>query len=354
VSTLPQTDVPSAPRGRTQADPTQADPSQIPAVDVFFVGMVFFDLIFGGIDQLPEPGTETWVRDRAVSAGGTANRAVAAARLGLHAGMAVAAGTDVFGDHLRTLLGDVDNLDLRWFGQFPTVATAVTVSLTHATDRRFITHGSRGPVPVRALAPQLPRARAAHLAVAPEVPEWAREMRSAGTKLFGGVGWDAEGEWSPEILASLGHFDAFVPNATEAMAYTRTDTPRAALGRLADHVPLVAVTCGDQGAIAVDGETGEEASAPSIPVRAVDPTGAGDIFTAAFIFGTVHGWPLRDRLLLANLCAGLSVRQLGGARSAPGWHDIEAWLAQAPSPDGFDAGRVRSFLRDRAVPSQVS
>ncbi len=340
MSSLPQPGAPSAP--------------QAPTVDVFFVGMVFFDLIFGGIDRLPEPGTESWVRDRAVSAGGTANRAVAAARLGLRAGIAVAAGTDVFGDHLRTLLSDVENLDLRWFRQFPTIATAVTVSLTHATDRRFITHGSRGPVPVRQLAPELPRARAAHLAVTPEVPDWAGELRSAGARLFGGVGWDAEEKWSPDILASLAHFDAFVPNATEAMAYTRTGSPEAALRQLSRHVPLVAVTCGERGAIAVDGQTGEQASVPAMPVEAVDPTGAGDVFTAAFIFGTLQGWPLHDRLVLANVCAGLSVRRLGGARSAPGWSDIEAWLDQNRAPDGLDAGFVRAFLRDRVTPSRVS
>jgi sugar/nucleoside kinase (ribokinase family) len=344
VSSVPQSGAPSA--AQVSSSP--------PAIDVFFVGMVFFDLIFGGIDQLPEPGTESWVRDRAVSPGGTANRAVAAARLGLHAGIAVAAGTDIFGDHLRALLADVDNLDLRWFGQFPTVATAVTVSLTSPSDRRFITHGSRGPVPVRALAPQLPRARAAHLAVTPEVPEWALQMRSAGTRLFGGVGWDAEEKWSPEILSSLAHFDAFIPNATEAMAYTRTDSPEAALRRLAQHVPLVAVTCGERGVIAVDGNTGEEASAPAIPVEAVDPTGAGDVFTAALIYGTLSGRPLRQRLLLANVCAGLSVRQLGGARSAPGWPEIEDWLAEPGRAAAGDVALLRSFLRDRAEPSQVS
>lgn len=325
-----------------------------PAVDVFFAGMIFFDLVFGGIDRLPEPGTESWVRDRAVSAGGTANRAVAAARLGLHTGIAVAAGTDVFGDHLRSLLEDVDNLDLRWFRQFPTVSTAITVSLTHATDRRFITHGSRGPVPMEQLAPTLPRARAAHLAVAPEVPAWADELRAAGTRLFGGVGWDDEEKWSPAILSSLAHFDALILNATEAMAYTRTESPEAALRQLAARVPLVAVTCGDAGSIALDEQTGDYAAVPQIPVEAVDPTGAGDVFTAAFIFGTLQGRPLRDRLLFANLCAGLSVRRLGGASSAPGWPDIEAWLAGHDRSEFAKAGRDRRFGQDRSTPSHVS
>jgi sugar/nucleoside kinase (ribokinase family) len=54
-----------------------------------------------------------------------------------------------------------------------------------------------------------------------------------------------------------------MPNAHEAMSYTRTDTPRAALAKLAELVPLAVVTCGADGALAVDSETGETVSRPS-------------------------------------------------------------------------------------------
>jgi len=75
---------------------------------------------------------------------------------------------------------------------------------------------------------------------------------------------------------------------------------------------------------------------PSLPVNAVDPTGAGDVFGAGFVLGTLRGWPLRQRLAFANLCAALSVQHIGGSLAAPGWGDIIDWLArtQAKAADG--------------------
>jgi sugar/nucleoside kinase (ribokinase family) len=154
-----------------------------------------------------------------------------------------------------------------------------------------------------------------------------RAAREKGVQLFADVGWDPTQQWSPQLLDQLVDYHAFLPNSEEAMAYTRTDDPRAALLDLADRVPVAVVTCGGQGSIAVDSTSGEEEWVPSLPVNAVDATGAGDVFAAAFILGTVRGWPLRQRLAFANLCAALSVQQVGGSLAAPGWGDLADWLA---------------------------
>ena len=105
------------------------------------------------------------------------------------------------------------------------------------------------------------------------------------------------------------------------------EDPRAALLELADDVPVVVVTCGGQGSIAIDSITGEDEWVPSLPVNEVDATGAGDVFAASFILGTLREWPLRHRLAFANLCAALSVQQVGGSLAAPGWGDLADWLA---------------------------
>ena len=163
-----------------------------------------------------------------------------------------------------------------------------------------------------------------HLGEEPEI--WVSTARQRGMLLFGDVGWDPSQQWSADVLQQLGELHAFLPNSTEAMAYTRTDDPRAALIRLADSVPVVVVTCGGQGSIAIDSITGEEEWVPSLPVNAVDATGAGDVFAAAFVLATLRHWPLRHRLAFANLCAALSVQQVGGSLAAPGWGDIADWL----------------------------
>jgi bifunctional ADP-heptose synthase (sugar kinase/adenylyltransferase) len=96
------------------------------------------------------------------------------------------------------------------------------------------------------------------------------------------------------------------------------------------------VTCGGEGAIGIDSGTGEEEWVPTFPVNAYDPTGAGDVFGAAFVLGTLNGWALRQRLAFANLCAGLSVQYVGGSLAAPGWGDIVDWMSgvRARAADG--------------------
>jgi sugar/nucleoside kinase (ribokinase family) len=50
----------------------------------------------------------------------------------------------------------------------------------------------------------------------------------------------------------------------------------------------------------------------SIPVKAVDTTGAGDSFDAGFIYGYVTGRPLLQSLRLGCVCGSLSTRAAGG------------------------------------------
>src|SRR5699024_9674947 len=132
------------------------------------------------------------------------------------------------------------------------------------------------------------------------------------------VGWDTSEQWdTADLRAHLQGCHAFVPNATEAMAFTRTDTPGAALEAIRDWVPLAVVTSGSGGAFAADAETGETAWVPGVSVESLDPTGAGDVFLAALMKGTLDGWDLTQRLRFANLCAALSVRGFGGALASP-------------------------------------
>nr|WP_100807330.1 PfkB family carbohydrate kinase [Streptomyces sp. SID8382] len=314
----------------------------VPVLDVLFAGEVFCDLVFGGIPHLPTPGTEVYADRFAVSAGGTATRAVAAARLGLRTGILGVIGTDLFGEHLAARLAAERNLDLTWLRREPAVHTPVTVAVTQEHDRAFLTYEEEGALRPDVWDGELPAVRFLQLGVGKPLPAWAAELRAHGTRVVGGVGWDPTGHWSRELLTRLAETDVFVCNAVEATSYTRTGTVEEAVKVLADHVPDVVVTDGGQGAVAVDGDTGElvRVAVPRVP--AVDPTGAGDVFTAGLLTGLSHGWPLATRLRFAGLCAALSVRSLGGANSAPRWEAIDAFLERTPWIPDADLIRIRA------------
>ena len=306
-----------------------------PEIDVFVWGTVFLDIIFTGLERLPDGGEEIWADGMGSCPGGIANLAVAARRLGLRTSLAAAFGDDAYGDFCWETLSDSERIDLSRSRRFEGWHSPVTVSMAVKRDRGMVSHGHPSPVGPTELIGRPPRARAVMAALGEgegilgeDEPTWVQMARDDGALVFADVGFDATGRWSREVLDQLAVCHAFLPNAGEAMAYTRSATPTEALYTLADLVPLAIVTNGENGAMAIDSTTGEEAVIPALRVSALDPTGAGDVFGASIVLGTIAGWPLQQRLAFAALCSSLSVQQFGGSLAAPGWGDIADWWAQ--------------------------
>jgi sugar/nucleoside kinase (ribokinase family) len=90
------------------------------------------------------------------------------------------------------------------------------------------------------------------------------------------------------------------------------------------HDGLLCATIGAEGAIALDGD--RLIHSPGFKVQAVDTTGAGDVFRAGFIYGTLQGWPTEQVLRFANAAAGLSCTRSGAIGGVPALDEIEALL----------------------------
>ncbi|QES52592.1 hypothetical protein DEJ50_22755 [Streptomyces venezuelae] len=330
-----------------------------PDCDVFLTGTVFLDIIFTGLDSAPVRGTESWARGMGSSPGGVANMATALARLGLRTSLAAAFGDDHYGEYCWDALEQGEGIDLSMSRTVAGWHSPVTVSMAYEGERTMVSHGHEAPPPgglgpgglgAAPVPDGLPRARAAVASLTPGRREaWVAEAARSGARVFADVGWDESGCWDLDALADLEHCEAFLPNAGEAMRYTRTECPRAAARALADRVPVAVVTLGAEGSYAVDGRTGETAEVPGIAVDALDPTGAGDVYVAGFVTGTLAGWPLADRLAFAGLTAALSVQEFGGSLSAPGWEEVAHWWhSQGERPARF------AFLQDLLGPQHGS
>lgn len=62
---------------------------------------------------------------------------------------------------------------------------------------------------------------------------------------------------------------------------------------------------------------------PSIKVKAIDTTGAGDIFHGAFVYGIVKNWPMEKILRFSNVAGAMSVTKMGGRNSIFSLKEIE-------------------------------
>lgn len=297
-------------------------------------GTVFLDIVLAGLPNGPTPGTEVWAEGMASCPGGIANFAVAATRLGLRASLAAVFSEDDYGDFCWRTLAEDEGVDLGRSRRHPDWHSPVTVSMSFHGDRAMVSHGHPPPVSADELIGDPPPTRSVVVDLEQAFdrgtrtvrwPTWVTTARQRGALVFADLGWDPAGEWPLEMLDAVAGCDVFMPNAAEAMAYTRTGTPRAALHALADRVPLAVVTNGSVSTLAIDATTGEETEVPAVPARMVDATGAGDVFGAALVAGTLAGLPLADRLALGNLCSALAIGHYGGSLAAPGWGDVLDW-----------------------------
>ncbi|YAL82941.1 carbohydrate kinase family protein [Dermacoccaceae bacterium W4C1] len=332
-------------------DPLAAQRSSSdPQHDVSLWGTVFLDIIFSGLDARPTDGTEVMASGMGSCPGGIANLAVATARLGLRTALSAAFAQDYYGDFCWETL-DEERVCLDTSRRYEGWHSPLTASFAVGGDRSMVTHAHPPADLADNPVPPPPPARAVIVDLASSElrselgQRWLSTAHSAGSLIFADLGWDSSGSWSQDMLDPLSICHAFIPNAAEAMAYTRTETPQEALYALGDRVPLAVVTNGAHGALALDSATGEEVAVPSLRVPALDATGSGDVFGAALVTGTLAGWSLTERIAFATLCASMAVQQFGGSLAAPGWGDIAYWWQQ--TRDGSGASSYDLAVRRR-------
>ena len=267
-----------------------SDPRGARPLDLVVTGTVFLDLILTGLRAAPVGGREIMADGMGSSPGGAATLAVAASRLGVATGLVAAFGSDVYGDFCWSTLEDDEGVDLSASRRLEGWHSPVTVSLAYDDDRAMITHAHQPPIEPDELFGHVPEAAVCFADVGTTRAPWVDGVVERGSLVFADVGWDDTGAWDAAGLRErLEGCHAFVPNAAEAMAYTGKDHPGAALEVIRDWVPLAVVTAGSGGAYAADDRTGETVWVPGLRVPAIDPTGAGDVFLAALMAGTLRG-----------------------------------------------------------------
>jgi sugar/nucleoside kinase (ribokinase family) len=267
----------------------------VSAVDIACAEPAFLDLTMVGLDRIPGPGEERLASDFLRSPGGGAITAVGAARLGLSSALVSPLGDDPVGILLRSLLADDG---VRWSGRL-VERSPVTVIMPSAGDRAMATYDPGEMVTAAELAAVEPRA------VVLSIPRLA--LAPAGARVYVSVGdIDARALAGADLPAGLSGVRALLVNEREARLLTGLHDPEAAAEALAARTPLAIVTLGSDGAVAAGAEG--SVHVPGVAVEAVDTTGAGDLFAAAYVWADHWGMGLEERLRWAVLYASLSVR----------------------------------------------
>lgn len=306
---------------------------------VCVVGSINMDLVVR-TPRLPAPG-ETILGGPFETFPGVkgANQAVAAARMGARVSMVGRIGADDYGQTLRALLvrEGVDATAIRATAGTATGVGVILVDERTGENTIVVAPGANArltPDDVETVA-GLVRS-AAVLLVQLETPFGTvataiRIARSAGRRVVLNA---APAAAVPEEM--LRQADLLIANRGEAALLTdgaEDDDPQA-LAREALRLgsAAVVVTAGPDGACLATSEA--SLRVPSIPVRAVDSTAAGDAFCGAVAAWMAAGRPTEEAVRAGCVAGALAATRAGAIPSLPTRAEVEERLCVAQAADG--------------------
>ncbi|MEU8676565.1 PfkB family carbohydrate kinase [Streptomyces sp. NPDC048560] len=112
--------------------------------------------------------------------------------------------------------------------------------------------------------------------------------------------------------------DLLLPNADEACLLTGLPDPADAAAKLSRHVPLVAVTLGERGALLAAAGAVTARVAPVAVREPVDSTGAGDAFTGGFLAARLAGADAVEAAAAGCRAGAEAVTTVGGRPAQDG------------------------------------
>ncbi len=301
---------------------------------VVVVGSINMDLVVRA-PRFPQAGETILGGPFGAYGGGKgANQAVAAARLGAEVAFAGCVGRDAWGAEMRSRLAaeNVDVTDVLARGGEATGVALITLDPA-GQNTIIVAPGANMALSERdvdAVRDDINQAEALLLQL--EVPlavnRRALEIaREASVPAF--LNAAPAQRLAPSLLELV---DVLIVNESEARCLSGLDDPRLGEHQIASHLCSmsgghVVITLGERGALHFDGEALTRQSA--FPVKAVDATGAGDAFAAAFAIAWCEGRSAAECLAFACAAGAVAVTGMGALCSLPSRSRVEALLGGA-------------------------
>ena len=266
----------------------------------------------------------------------------ACARLGLRVGIIGSVGADDFGKLLiERLRGDGVDISYLKVREGYTTGTAFVMYYSSG-ERKFIyhlKHSASGLIyPDEVDLEYISSARVLHLMGSTiAINEYWRDACYKAVELADKAGAmiSFDPNLRPELLdiqtirsicePVLKVSKVVLPSKAEAEALTGVKDPVEAGKALIKLGPEIAVIkLGSDGSIAVT--EAEVVKAPAFKIDEVDPTGAGDVYDAAFIAGFLWKWPMDKILRFANAAGAIKVTRFGPMEGPKSRQEVEEFM----------------------------
>lgn len=294
--------------------------------DVIGVGYSAVDY-FGIVDEYPPPADVKMPMAQFTKQGGgpVATAIVALSRLGAKTAFIGKMGDDEFGSFMKNELKKED-VDISQVVTEPGASSQFAfIIVDNNTGKRTILWSQSDVSPLRESEIHrdfVTSARILHLdglqmEAALVSARWAKES---------GITVVLDGDTiRPGIQELVRLTDVLITSHTFANQFTGENDIDKAIGKMHSMGPkIVGVTLGVEGCVM----SWEDniISKPAFKIKAVDTTGAGDVFHGAFIYGLLQEWMVEKITEFASAVAALKCRKLGGRLGIPSLNEVLAFL----------------------------
>ncbi len=300
--------------------------------EIVVIGSSNTDMIIKA-PRIPAPGETILGGKFSMAAGGKgANQAVAAARSGGKVALIACVGEDLFGN--QAVEGFIrDGIDVSCIVRSRITPSGVALIIVSDDGENSIAvaPGANGQLSRHDIAGFDGMIRGGKILVMQlETPVETVEAAAAIASLNGIKVVLNPAPAAPVPAELLKKIDILTPNEHEAKVLTGIEVlDEAAADKAADSligygVKTVIITMGPRGAYVADGKRRELVR--GYPVKAVDTTGAGDVFNGALACALSEGKSLPSAVRFACAAAAISVTRLGAQPSIPTRDEIDHFL----------------------------
>ncbi len=265
--------------------------------DVIIVGELNVDLILNGIEGTPEVGKEVFSRDMNLTLGSSSaifanNLSV----LGAKVSFVGRVGNDSFGELVVSSLKK-SGVDISNLIETPDNYTGITVAMNYGEDRAMVTYpGAMSDLKVIDITDdKLSKAKHLHVSsiflqegLLPDIHILFQRAKSLGMTTSLDPQWDPTEKWDVDLGRLLPYVDLFLPNESELMAMTYTQSIEAGIQKIRKISNNIIVKQGSKGVSLYNQEETIKTSA-FLNNDVVDAIGAGDSFNSGFINAFING-----------------------------------------------------------------
>ncbi len=297
---------------------------------ILVIGSLNMDITLR-MDRAPEAGETLTADSLLTSPGGKgANQAYAAGKLGGNVAMLGAVGQDAYGKELLESLESVgvDVSGIRRVAGVPTGTAVIFVENT-GENRIVIVAGTNGMVDRAYIDEHMDKIRACDIVILQlEIPLDTVVYAAKRAHELGKTVIVDPAPAVPNIPKELWAYVDFIkPNETELNIILTGKADGLPLAEALKQVQQLGVknvwvTMGSHGVFSKD-ENGREETIPSVRVKAVDTTAAGDTFLAAAAVSLSKGKSASEAIAYGNRAAAVAVTRPGAQQSVPTEEEVE-------------------------------